>query len=1172
MNLFRAAGLVLVLLAVPAMAQLDTGTITGRVTDPTGAVIAGAQVLVVRTDTNFEYPTQTNNEGLYRVQALRPGPYRVEVSASGFKKQIRDGFQLRVNDTMAVDFRLEVGAVTETIEVKGELPLLQTETSTASQVLRGEMFYSLPIFQRQLRTALYFLPGMQQANTGWPGQLTGFRINGLPGTQIGVFEDGVLATNMYDGNAVSTGMAGVEEVNVLTSALPAEYGHAPAGVITIVKKTGTNELHATLSHMILTRSMFPRGFFERETLKTPREGYPNGLPYLYQTPDGVVTGPVWIPKLYNGKNRTFFMFSWQIPFSKESKYGQYTVPTPAMLQGDVSFGGIGQQIYDPGTTRQVGGLWYRDPIPGNVVPRSMWSKVSRTIVDHNPWRPPNATGSVTSTGVSNNIIGNQALKLWWPAYSFRIDQQFTQNIKWYVTLSWNNFYTKSENAAIGYAPYDSNQSYTPQVQYTPSTGLSWIISPSLISETRVGMYRRTANPKAAYQQAMTETLTKEAGVPGIPSNWYVGTISPGVGNALGNTTASVATRNNFSFKQDITKISGKHAFKFGYDYLYQYEVSRNIPDPRLSFSFMGTNGLQTNGQAITATGNSWAAFLLGYLSSYSVSVQGPPWTPQAAIHSLYFQDDWKILPSLTLNLGLRYTTESPLTTRNNAISVWDEKAVDDIAIAKSYTYCHVTGCVGQWTHPRGAWYNRDTNNLQPRVGLAWRPLDKFVFRGGFGLTTQDMGLTWYTQRDDYDLSFSKSVPSGDQRPIGRIDDGPGTVVWPALRADGTVPYAGTNIISRSAVIVPKNIQNPYAMNWNLGVQYQLARNYLLEVKYEGSAGKKQIGNSQWNARPWATTMFPGPTGGYMVNLDDPANAAWRTTFLGNSALQGAGRPWPNWGTVNYRSNFGGSIFHGGTVKLEKRYSYGITVLTFYTFSKAIDWSPGNPYLNWGLFRGRGGNDVRHRYVGTMNWDLPFGQGRMFLNKGGLINRLVGGYTLTWNYQIWSANPVGMGISNSPASNQQYPGWMPTYGDVLLLKRPSLRENWQDIGGDRYTQINQNPMIACGEFQPGWGNDCFTYVRPFSRGNNGRNVWHKQRIIAHNISMNKEIPIKEQLRLTLRFDYQNPFKWFNWTGLTTTLNMSSASNARLFGTPGTGEQDISLNGGHPLMWAFVGLRW
>jgi len=166
----------------------------------------------------------------------------------------------------------------------------------------------------------------------------------------------------------------------------------------------------------------------------------------------------------------------------------------------------------------------------------------------------------------------------------------------------------------------------------------------------------------------------------------------------------------------------------------------------------------------------------------------------------------------------------------------------------------------------------------------------------------------------------------------------------------------------------------------------------------------------------------------------------------------------------------------------------------------------------------------------------------------------------------------MGISNSPASNQQYPGWMPTYGDVLLLKRPRLRENWQDIGGDRYTQINQNPMIACGEFQPGWGNDCFTYVRPFSLGNNGRNVWHKQRIIAHNISMNKEIPIKEQLRLTLRFDYQNPFKWFNWTGLTTTLNMRSATDARLFGTPGTGEQDISLNGGHPLMWAFVGLRW
>ena len=156
-----------------------------------------------------------------------------------------------------------------------------------------------------------------------------------------------------------------------------------------------------------------RGFFEKDTLITPRVNYPNGLPYLYQTPDGVITGPVWIPKIYNGKNKTFFMFSLQVPFSNESKYGQYTVPTAEMLNGDVSFGGIGQQIYDPGTTRQdASGNWLRDPIPNKLVPKPQWSKFAQTIIGHNPWRPPNAPGTTTTTGTSQNIIGNQPLKLW----------------------------------------------------------------------------------------------------------------------------------------------------------------------------------------------------------------------------------------------------------------------------------------------------------------------------------------------------------------------------------------------------------------------------------------------------------------------------------------------------------------------------------------------------------------------------------------------------------------------------------------------------------------------------------------------------------------------------------------------------------------------------------------
>lgn len=1157
---------VLLMFTLPMCAQLDTGTITGRVTDPSGGVVAGAQVVVIQVATNFENVTQTNSEGLWRVQSLRPGIYRVTVSVSGFKKLVRENVELRTNATLEVNLALELGSVSESVEVTDAVPLLQTENAVADQVLEGKVFYSLPIFQRQLRTALYYLPGMTQGNTAWPGQLGAFHINGLQGTQIGFFEDGVLASNMYDGNAVNTAMAGVEQVNVLTSTLPAEYGHSPGGALTIVKKTGTNLLHFSAQEMILTRSMFPRGFFEKESLSTPKVGYPNGQPYLYQTPDGVITGPVWIPKIYNGKDKTFFMFAVQIPFSQESKYGQYTVPTTGMLGGDFTYGGIGQQIYDPVSTRKdASGNWFRDAFPGNIVPLNRFSNVAKTIISHNPWRPANAAGSTTTTGTSGNIIACQPLKLWWPSYTFRVDHQFTQKFKAYATLTWNNFYTKNGNAAIGYAPYDSNQALTPQIQYTPSVGLSWVVSPTLISETRLGMYRLTSNGTGSYQQAMANTLVNEAHVPGIPSDWYVGTISPGVGNALGNPTNSVLIRQNRSFKQDITQVRGTHAIKFGYDYLAQSENSHNIASPRLSFGYASTAGIRTNGTAAPGTGNSFAAFLVGALSSISVSRQGPSWLPQTSVHSFYVQDDWKIIPKLTLNLGLRYSTESPLTTKNDAISVWDPAKVDDIA--GTYAYCPTTGCVGMWTHPKGAWYNRDTNNFQPRVGLAWHPLNKLVFRGGFSLTTQDMGLSWYTSRDEFDLSFSQTAPLNDYRPISNIDQGPPTIVWPTLRADGTVPYAGTTISSRSGIIIPKSIHNPYTMNWNTSIQYQLATNYMIDLSYSGSAGVGVIGNSQWNSRPWG--IIPNPSGSGTMDLNDPANATYRNTWIGNTALQAAARPWTNWGTVNYRSNFGHSVYHSGTAKVEKRYSQGLTVISFYTYSKCIEVSPGNPNLNWGLNRQRCGYDETHRYVGTMNYELPMGKGKKFFNHGGIVNRLLGDYSFSWNYQIWSSNPSGMGISNSPASGLNYPSWMPTYGGVILNRRPKLRDNWQDLGGDRFTQINQNSMIDCGAFQAGYGNDCFTWVPAYSRGNNGGNVWTKQRIIAANLSVRKDIAITEKLKAQIRFDYQNPLKWYNWTGLSTTLDLN---NPKLYGTPGTGEQDISLNGGHPLMWLFVSLKW
>ena len=290
-------GLFVVLVAlfvVPAFAQLDTGTITGRITDPSGAVVAGAAVTVVQIEMNFEYPSQTNSEGLFRVGGLRPGPYRVTIVAAGFKKLVREGFELRIGDNMAVDAKLEIGGVAESVQVTGAAPLLETQTSSTGQVMDGNYYFELPTNQRWEKGVMYYTPGVTFTGSPWAGSLGNFRIMGQG--NIGYFEDGIIAGQQNNGNTIDTIANSVEELKVITTALPAEYGHTSGGIITVVKKTGTNSLHGLAGFQGHTRSMYPRKFFDLQT------AVQQNVHTVGYNPEVNVTGPVFIPWIYNGKN------------------------------------------------------------------------------------------------------------------------------------------------------------------------------------------------------------------------------------------------------------------------------------------------------------------------------------------------------------------------------------------------------------------------------------------------------------------------------------------------------------------------------------------------------------------------------------------------------------------------------------------------------------------------------------------------------------------------------------------------------------------------------------------------------------------------------------------------------------------------------------------------------
>jgi len=894
--------------AACAFAQLDTATISGRVVDSSGAVVAGAAVSVVNTATTFQSATVSNSEGLYRVPSLRPGAYQVTVSASGFKKYVRSGLDLRVGDNLAIDAILQVGGMTESVQVTAEAQQLQTETSSGGAALQGSYLQQLPIYQRNVKATFYLLPGVDVQGFGYAGQLQDFHINGFKSNNIGYFQDGTYAVGANGGTIYTADpiQSTVEEVKVLSSTLPAEYGHSAGGALTSVQRTGTNQLHGEISEFGRVSAMQHRKYFDLYRFGQQQPGQVATPSELFQQPNATLHGPVYIPKIYNGKNRTFFVFAVERLIEKQAKQQAYTVPDADELAGNFAFAGKGinpNQLYDPlSTVQAANGTWSRTPIAGNIIPANRIDPVAAKFLSLTPWALPNAPGSYSNTGPSNNFQGTYLKKVFWENYTARIDHSISPSLKIFANWNYNSRYQRQPNPQLAQPLFDSSLVTENDYQNTATLSATKIVTPTIVNEARVGYYRlepRINSP--VYNKGLAQML-------GIPN--VAGTLLPGgLPLSVGGPTTNISE--NFTVKDDVTWVHGAHTFKFGYDLLHQRQNNYSLGSPSGNFSFDGASGLTGSGtQTIPNTGGiSLASFMLGSVSSATFSIPTASWLPRDNIHSGYVQDDWKISPRLTANLGVRYSNESPWHTKYGQFSLFDPSLTDTV----------VAGGPGQITHPGGNMTTRDNNNFEPRVGLAWHATEKLVVRTGFALMHVDLGLA-PSQLDEYSISTTQSQVSGNPKPIYQISQGPLPIVYPALRADGTQPYQGSNYGSRNTTMIASDLHTPYNMTWNLNLQYQLASNYLLQFTYDGSAGVGNLETPQYNALPWDYAI---------------TNASNLTAFLGNSQIY---RPFPNYGTVNLRGNFSHSTYHAGTVQIAKRLSQGLQFNAFYTFSKSIDGS------------------------------------------------------------------------------------------------------------------------------------------------------------------------------------------------------------------------------------------
>jgi len=1119
--------------------QIGTSTITGRVSDSTGAVVPGVNVSVVQTTTNFTFNSLTNAEGLFRVLSLNPGSYRVTFEAQGFKKFVRDNVELRTGDTLAVDAVLQVGNVSESIEVSGSGALLETETSATGTVMSGSVLYDMPLYQRYINSTLNLVPGMSSGGFAYGGSLGSYHLAGLRSGAIGIFEDGVNGNDQQAGTeTIKPIQNAVAEVKVISTVPPAEYGHSAGGVISVVKRSGTNELHGMGSFYGRTRMMQHRRYFDQARLSSPTPTRPNGVPNFFMQPDANISGPVFIPKLYDGRNKTFFFFAYQRLHEKKVAQFTETTPTPEMLAGNFNFPGVNSNpIFDPATTRRnADGTWSRTPFAGNIIPVNRFDPVAAKILSYRPWVTPNRPGGFNTTGPTSNYLADEFARVFFDDWNLRMDHQFSSAFKLYGSYTSNHQsgFQRPRITVPGAEVFDHGQgNYAPFAQWNTSTGYTWVASPSIVNDSRVGYYRRkNSTSVASYGQNWAGTL-------GIPN------VSPDLMPAFGVYTLtganqSQAVNETLSFRNDTTYIRGRHAMKFGYEVL-RFRLNNAIFARPVSFAFDGvTAGLQPNGANVPNTGNTFAGFLTGYVRQAQVQTELSSWLPRSSIHSFYIQDDWKITPTLTANIGLRYSNESPFTTKYGAMSNFDPTVADPL-----------TGRLGAIVHPTGGLNRRDNNNFNPRVGLAWHPKEKWVFRGGIGMYTVDLKFpAARIQYDEYTAIATQQALPGDPTPIFRVSQGPTPFTF-NTQPNNTALFVGTNYSSRGASRWDPNLRNAYTLTYNANVQYELIRNYLIEVSYQGSAGVGLVEN-------WETNTFPIDFG--------LGNPALRSQVL--AASQNF-RPFTQFGNIPMRSNYGHSTFHSGTVKLEKRFSDGFFFNTFYTWAKAIDSQDNDnsgggiaPIQNRGLEKARAGYDRAHRFVGTVDYELPAGKGKRWANTG-WKNWVFGGYSIAWIQTFETGNPVNFSFSGSPYN--YFPGFAGAQRPDVV-STPVLRDNWRDFGGDRFNSNNINAIYSLDHFRYPGG--CPIPIPAgfdrtqcdFRTGNAGRNIGQGMPLIWSQVSAQKNFLFGERWRAQLRWDFQNALKTFNFNPATSSVNFL---NPATFGKV-TGDPTTASLGGQPLM--------
>ncbi len=1048
-------------------AQGDRGIITGTVKDASGAVVPGAQVTATHLDTNTNYKARTTAAGDFTVPELPVGNYRVRVENAGFKTHVSDNVEVSPGATVRLDMAMEVGTAQQTVEVQANALVVATDTARVSTEVSAKLVDDLPIIVNGAVRSPFDL-----AYTTPEAQGTGDAGLRIGGGRIGVYGmtlDGTAATvarpdAQTTWSAInSPSVEALTEFNVEAGGFKAETGHASGGTISFVSKSGTNNFHGDAYEFLRNQDLDAKGFFG--TTK----------PIYKQNDFGFTAGgPVWLPKIYNGRNRSFFFFSYE---GFRNRVGAsntpYSVPPPEFFTGDlhnwVNSSGKMIQIYDPSTTTLQNGTYVRTPFPNNQIPQSEFDPVARAIATYiEPYVKPNVPNLVpgTSAYVRNNAISYGTAQNPNNKYSIKADQVLTKNQKLAFLFS----RTREQDLGCGNStctlpfPFSGNPGYNRADVYRLS--YDYTITPTLLNRFYAGgnNWRQNHGSYTTYSGApeadgipTTSTDWKSKGIC-IP-NWpncqdafpiinFSNFQSWGVGAPNGSDNIVV------EFRDDMTKVHGSHTFKWGYYYntTHYNGFGLTYTAGDASFSYLNTAIPLDTSQA---TGSDFASFLLGQASAYNLDtvryISGQYRTQQ-----MYFQDDWRVSSRLTVNIGLRYEFNLAPIYGNNILSNFSPTTPNPGA----------GGLLGAQIFAGYGPGRQNTDTLAPnwfggwgpRLGFAYAVDNKTTIRGAatrsYGPVINPLGSTHY-------LGFVQQITASDTSqglsPLFTLAGG--APYWaPVPDIDPSVSNGNSNVPYYNGKTATRGSGE---MTYALNVQRQLGSNIVAEIGYLGTMASdiqsSLLADNQIQYRSLPADLNPFTAAGRTLlnsQITSPAAVAAGITppyplfvhdFGTGATVAQALRPYPMYARVDTISGggdrLGHSTYNSMELKLTKRYSAGLTLQASYVFSKALTDSDNYSSTptsmdayNLRLEKSIAGYDQTHAVKLTYVYELPFGKGKQFLNTRGVASAILGDWRLSGIQGYSSGTPISLGTTVSfpifdgtnRATVPTYSGWRGTY--------------------------------------------------------------------------------------------------------------------------------------------------